>query len=156
MKFSTDHVKVSSKSNFIKNLKKYFPLVFNHCKENYEKIILRRDKPVRYNNVIVFFSGFFLLRKFVNHRTAGERDFLSLTPRYHFQPLHRQIEISRAITAESSYCTRNEVFHWISSFLQIWSHLLKKFLMENFISFCSDTASSQTWIENIWTEVANH
>ena len=30
------------------------------------------------------------------------------------------------------HCTKNEVFHY--SFLRIWSHLLKKSVMENFIS----------------------
>ena len=43
----------------------------------------------------------FLSRTFTNHRTAGEGG-ISLTPPYHFHPLHRHLDISRAITAESS------------------------------------------------------
>ena len=39
---------------------------------------------------------------FTIHRTAGEREGISLTPMYHFQPLHRHLEISWVITAESS------------------------------------------------------
>ena len=32
----------------------------------------------------------------------GKGEGISLTPHYHFHPLHRQLDISRAITAESS------------------------------------------------------
>ena len=32
----------------------------------------------------------------------GKGEGISLTPRYHFHPLHRHLDISRAITAESS------------------------------------------------------
>ena len=51
---------------------------------------------------IFFFYLGFLLRPFTNHRTAGEGEGISLTPHYHFHPLHRHLDISRAITAESS------------------------------------------------------
>ena len=33
----------------------------------------------------------------------GKGEGISLTPHYHFHPLHRHLDISRAITAESSY-----------------------------------------------------
>ena len=49
-----------------------------------------------------FFYLGFLLRTFTNHRIAEEGEGISLTPRYHFQPLHRHLDIYRAITAESS------------------------------------------------------
>ena len=49
-----------------------------------------------------FFSLDFLSRTFTNHRTIGEGG-ISLTPHYHFHPLHRHLDINRAITAES--CT---------------------------------------------------
>ena len=45
---------------------------------------------------------FFLSRPFTNHRIAEEGEGISLTPHYHFHPLHRHLDISRAITAESS------------------------------------------------------
>ena len=32
----------------------------------------------------------------------GKGEGISLTPHYHFHPLHRHLDISRAITAESS------------------------------------------------------
>ena len=32
----------------------------------------------------------------------GKGEGISLTPHYHFQPLHRHLDISRAITAECS------------------------------------------------------
>ena len=42
-------------------------------------------------------------RPLTNHRTAGEGGGHSLTPHYHFHPLHRHyLDISRTITAESS------------------------------------------------------
>ena len=49
-----------------------------------------------------FFYVSFLLQTFTNHRTAGEGEGISLTPHYHFHPLHRHLDISWAITAESS------------------------------------------------------
>ena len=44
----------------------------------------------------------FLSRTFMIHRTAGEEKGISLTSLYQFQPLHRHLEISWAITAEGS------------------------------------------------------
>ena len=52
---------------------------------------------------IFFFSIWFF---FHNHsRTTGmqgKRESISLTTHYHFHPLHRHLDISQAITAESS------------------------------------------------------
>ena len=52
--------------------------------------------------IYLFFYLGFLSRTFTNHRTAGEGEGISLTPHYHFHPLHRHLDINRAITAESS------------------------------------------------------
>ena len=41
----------------------------------------------------------FLSRTFTIHRTAGEEGGL---PLYHFLPLHKHLDISQVITAESS------------------------------------------------------
>ena len=49
-----------------------------------------------------FFYLGFLPRTFMNHRTAGEGVGISLTPHYYFHPLHRHLDNSWAITAESS------------------------------------------------------
>ena len=54
---------------------------------------------------IYFFCLGFLSQTFTNHSTKGEvggwgGDIL-LTPHYHFHLLHRHLDISRAITAES-------------------------------------------------------
>ena len=50
-----------------------------------------------------FFSIWVFLR---NHlritRLQGKGESISLTPHYHFHPLHRHFDISRVITAESS------------------------------------------------------
>ena len=49
-------------------------------------------------NYFIFFG--FHSQQFRNHRTAGEG--ISLTPPYHFHPLHRHLDISRAITTDGS------------------------------------------------------
>ena len=58
---------------------------------------------VRYNNNNNFFSIWVFFR---NHSRStglqGKREGISLTPHYHFNPLHRHLDISRAITAKSS------------------------------------------------------
>ena len=51
--------------------------------------------------IIVFYLGF-LSRTFMIHRQQGKGEAISLSPLYHFHPLHRHLDISRAITAESS------------------------------------------------------
>ena len=62
--------------------------------------LFRTQSMVRENN---FFSSWVF---FHNHsRTTalqGKGEGISLTPHYHFHPLHRHLDISRAITAESS------------------------------------------------------
>ena len=55
----------------------------------------------RYSLVFFFYLGF-LSRTFMIYRTAGEGGANSLSPLYHFLPLHRHLDISRAITTESS------------------------------------------------------
>ena len=55
--------------------------------------------------MIVFFFFFylgFLSRTFTIHGTAGEGGGYLLTPLYHFQPLHRHLDISRATNAGNS------------------------------------------------------
>ena len=61
----------------------------------YCHIIIFRKK------VSFFFYLGFLSRTFTNLRTAEEGG-ISLTPHYHFHPLRRHLDFSRAITAESS------------------------------------------------------
>ena len=49
---------------------------------------------------IYILSGFcFPTQPFTNHRTA---ESISLTSHYHFHPLQRHLDISQAITVESS------------------------------------------------------
>ena len=70
----------------------------------YDSLVLVKDIP--------FFS--------IRIRQQGKRETISLTPLYHFHPLHRHLDISRTITAESSPLhvassrtrTRN---HWFPS-----------------------------------------
>ena len=49
-----------------------------------------------------FFYLGFLSQRFTSHRTAGKREGISLTSPYHFHSLHRHLDISWAIAAESS------------------------------------------------------
>ena len=78
---------------FIKNLILYF--------------LFRPDGGVGKAWYLIFFFFFFfylgfLSRTFTIRGTAREGEGIYLTPLYHFHPLHRHLDISRAITAESS------------------------------------------------------
>ena len=55
----------------------------------------------RPHKCIFFYLGF-LSRPFTNHRTEWKGKGTSLTPDYHFHPRHRDLDISRAISTESS------------------------------------------------------
>ena len=60
----------------------------------------------RCHPVFVFFS----IRVFFHNHLRitglqGKREGISLTPHYHFHLLHRNLEISQAITADSHLCT---------------------------------------------------
>ena len=65
----------------------------------------------------------------------GKGKGISLTPHYHFHPLHRHLDISRAITAESSplhigssrarTSNRGNVLNWFKAALQIGNSTLK-------------------------------
>ena len=69
-----------------------------------------KNNSVRTNNFSFVFSQpffFFSIRVFFldhsrNTGLQGEGEGISLTSHYHFHPLHRHLDISRAITAESS------------------------------------------------------
>ena len=54
-----------------------------------------------YISYIFFYLGF-LSWTLTNHRTAGEGGGHFFNSHYHFHPLHRHLDISRVITAESS------------------------------------------------------
>ena len=49
-----------------------------------------------------FYLDFLSQITFANHRTAGEGEGHFFNPCYHFHPLHRHLEIGKAITAERS------------------------------------------------------
>ena len=53
--------------------------------------------------IILYYNILYIYEStFTNHKTAREGGGIFLTPHYHFHPLHRHLDISRAITAESS------------------------------------------------------
>ena len=64
----------------------------------------QKNSKSSHGNIFFFYLGF-VSRTFTNHRTAGEGGGISLTPHYDFHPLNRHLDISRAITAESSPLT---------------------------------------------------
>ena len=67
------------------------------------------NQPIQSHSVgqrITFFF-FFSVRVFFHEHSRiaglqGKREGISLIANYHFHPLHRHLDISRAITAESS------------------------------------------------------
>ena len=61
-----------------------------------------RVAKITRNESVFFLYLCFLSRTFTIHMEAGERGDIHLTPLYHFHPLHRNLDISRVITAESS------------------------------------------------------
>ena len=70
----------------------------SESKYNFSLLLLR----LLATNLLFLLSGFF----FHNHSRVtglqGKGDGISLTPHYHFHPLHRHLDISWVITAESS------------------------------------------------------
>ena len=55
--------------------------------------------PILYNNPGITWK---MAANNPSHPDPGRREKISLTPHYHFQPLHRHLDISRAVTAEGS------------------------------------------------------
>ena len=52
-----------------------------------------------------FFYLGFLSRTFTNHRTAGKGEGISLTPHYHFHPLHRHLVLAGRLLQRAHLCT---------------------------------------------------
>ena len=79
------------------------------CMENIRSTILTYLNTNSIENLcfFVFAFVFFTISVFFHEHSRitglqGKGECISLTPHYHFQPLHRHLNISRAITAESS------------------------------------------------------
>ena len=51
---------------------------------------------------LIFFFYLFIYLFFIGQGQQEKGEAISLTPLYHFHPLHRHLDISHAITAESS------------------------------------------------------
>ena len=66
---------------------------------NSEKLF-HRTTSIKFFFFFCFYFGF-LSRTLTNHRTVGEGEGISLSPRYHFHSLHRHLGISKKISAES-------------------------------------------------------
>ena len=76
-----------------------------HVKCFSKKLLVSDNLAVLSNAIIIiiFFSIWVFFHehsRFTGQQGKGEGIYL--TPRYHFHPLHRHLDISRAITAESS------------------------------------------------------
>ena len=76
------------------------PKVLNAIKK------IRETKRRLNNDSILFFSVWVFSHKHSRITGLQEKgEDISLTPHYHFHPLHRHLDISRVITAESSLYT---------------------------------------------------
>ena len=102
-------------SLFLTIPKKYYMRIQTSRETNHEIpimnlfLILMLKKPVFKCKIKTpFFSFFFYLFFFFFHEHSrftgqqGKGEDIYLTPLYHFYPLHRHLDISRAVTAESS------------------------------------------------------
>ena len=104
MCFTLDNVLVSFKLSLI------FILFFSQFNGlfRYIKTKTCRDFQFVFTSMVDTFPTFFFfsIRIFMTiHESQdcrGKGDGISLTPHYYFHPLHRHLDISRAITAESS------------------------------------------------------
>ena len=98
----------------------------------------------------------------------GKEEGISLTPHYHFHPLHRHLDISRAITAESSPLhigssrtrTGNLWFPSASRGPLSYTNLLLKRKRKNVLNKFEQWLKRRTWLEEqvllyiIWTDNA--
>ena len=76
---------------------------------------MRTTEEMHFNSVIFYASFFFFV---VSGTTGlqGKGEDISLTPHYHFHPLHRHLDISRAITTESP------IAHYGKSLISVFQH----------------------------------
>ena len=66
-------------------------------------MLLFYDEGTSFRGIIFFFSIWVFSHEHSRITgLQGKGEGISLTPHYHFHPLHRHLDISRAITAESS------------------------------------------------------
>ena len=70
-------------------------------------LMMLSDIAVYANDTALYYKPFFSIWVFFHEYSRitglqGKGEGISLTPHYHFHPLHRHLDISRAITAESS------------------------------------------------------
>ena len=91
----------SSYVNRIRNLKKFFKFIFHLVHNHIHYICFASNYKSIY--IYIFFSMWVFLHEHSRITgLQGKGKGISLTPHYHFHPLHRNLDISRAITAESS------------------------------------------------------
>ena len=73
-------------------------------------IILRMSVLTSRKAELAFFAFFFSLSGFFFHEyhdsqgTRGRGEAISLTPRYHFHPLYRRLDISQVIAQRAHLC----------------------------------------------------
>ena len=82
----------------------YFCLIltFGQLQKNVTTCPFRRVAKIIHLRIGFFFCLGFLSRTFTIHSTVREGEDIYLIPLYHFHPLHRNLNISRVIIAESS------------------------------------------------------
>ena len=85
----------------------------------------------------------------------GKGGGISLTPHYHFHPLHRYLDVSRAITAESSDLSREPLVSERKSLttkLRAWGlQLHLKSLVQKFSCEFFKISKNTFFTEHLWT-----
>ena len=92
-------------------------------------MMLAKLAPPGLRKTVFFLMGFFLSRTLGFRGQQGKGEVISLTPLYPFHPLQRRLDISRAITAESSplhiaSCRTRTGNRWFPSTIRLMSQFL--------------------------------
>ena len=89
---------------FFESQLKYFPFTWMFCNRTVNNRISQLHEGARRLVQIFFFFSIWVFfhehSRFTGQQGKGEGIYL--TPLYHFHPLHGHLDISRAVTAESS------------------------------------------------------
>ena len=81
-------------------IRSFFWSVLRHFSRSVEVTDPLTDYTIHPNDIFLYLG--FLSRTFTIHRAAREGGGYFFRPLYHFHPLHRHLDISQMITAESS------------------------------------------------------
>ena len=84
------------------NTKRYVSLISPYSVRVLGNTDQKNSEHGDFSRSIFFFLSRFFFTTIINHRLQGKGEGISLTLHYHFHSLHRYLDISREITADSS------------------------------------------------------